>query len=58
VGPFGSTAGAESESDSGSLATSVSAGNFAISSDDERMTRETKSQSRNQKKGKQKTAAL
>jgi hypothetical protein len=58
VGPFGSTAGAESESDSGSLATSVSAGNFAVSSDDERMTRETKSQSRNQKKGKQKTVAL
>jgi hypothetical protein len=58
VGPFGSTAGAESESDSGSLATSISAGNFAISSDDERMARDTKSQSRNQKKGRQKSTAL
>lgn len=58
VGPFGSIAGAESESDSASLATSVSAGNFAISSDDERMAKETKSQSRNQKKGKQKATAL
>jgi hypothetical protein len=58
VGPFGSTAGAESESDSGSLATSVPAGNLAMSSDDERMARGVKSQSRNQKKGKRKTTAL
>ncbi|PNF32557.1 hypothetical protein B7P43_G00341 [Cryptotermes secundus] len=58
VGPFGSIAGAESESDSGSLATSVSAGNLAISSDDERIARQTKSQPRNQKKSKQKPTAL
>jgi len=58
VGTYDSIAGAESESDSGSLATSGSTGNLAMSSDDERMARGTKSQSRKQKRGQRKTAAL
>jgi hypothetical protein len=58
VEPFVSTAEAESESDSGSFATSISTGNVTVSSDDERLTKEMKSQSRNQKKGRPKITAL
>jgi hypothetical protein len=56
VGTFGNIAEAESESDSGSLATSVSTGNLAASSDDERMVRARRS--KKQKREKRKMAAL
>lgn len=56
VRTFGNIAEAESESDSGSLATSVSTGNLAVSSDDERIVRGRKS--RKQKREKRKMAAL
>ncbi|XP_069700408.1 uncharacterized protein [Periplaneta americana] len=57
TGAYDSAPGVESESDSGSLATSGSAGN-PVSSDDERMARGRKSQSKKQKRGQQKSAAL
>jgi len=56
VRTFGNIAEAESESDSGSLATSVSTGNLAMSSDDERMVRGRRS--KKQKREKRKVAAL
>lgn len=56
VRTFGNIAEAESESDSGSLATSVSTGNLAMSSDDESMVRGRRS--KKQKREKRKMAAL
>lgn len=64
LGPYrsvetvGSRAGAMTRSDSVSSATSGSAGNFGMSSDDEGMERGTKSQSKKEKGGQQKVAAL
>ena len=56
VRTFGNIAEAESESDSGSRATSVSTGNLALSSDDERIVRGRRS--KKQKREKRKMAAL